>query len=324
MIPILALIGQLRIEVVYAVVALLSVGNAFFDTSANALIPQIVPRDGLAVANSALMAGRETTVMLGPVVGGVLIGVVGIVHSLWVNAASFLVSAAAVLSLKIQPTVTPRTVQKPSSLREDLLIGFRYALSERVIRAISFRSFGVNLALGTIAILVFHYHHNVGLDEKQIGVGLGVGGALAIVGALAGARLGVGIGQGKAIVLFTVLEAAGLVVFGLVPSFLGLAIGNALVSAGVTGSNVNSAALRQAIAPGELRGRTWAFERTVSAASFPLGYIASGAGAEIVGAPTVFIAGGVLLGVLAAYSWRSSLRAATVYTLHAAQANPRA
>ena len=75
-------------------------GTAFFSPSFDALVPEVLPADDLAQANALDQFVRPIALRLaGPALGGVLIDVLGAGTAFAVDAASFAVSAIALLAM---------------------------------------------------------------------------------------------------------------------------------------------------------------------------------------------------------------------------------
>ncbi|MDR5698191.1 MAG: MFS transporter [Armatimonadota bacterium] len=306
-IPLMAAAGFLRVEYLYGVVVALAVCNVFFDTASGAFIPQIVPKEDLPAANSALLLAVQSAMLLGPLAGGSLAATLGLANSLWITSGGYLVSATAMLL--VRTTQPASTEADRRGVRDDLAEGLRYALSHPAVRAISFKSLGANLALGaSITMAMFHFRHNVGLDTPAMGVAFSAAGAAAIAGAATGAALGRRLGIARAGTMASYLEVAGMVVLASVASFWGLAVGYVMIGFGVSVANVNYSAARQTVVSPEMQGRAWAFERTVSLASFPIGTLAAGVVAELTSPQLVFLAAAVVVFVAATYAWYGGLR----------------
>jgi MFS family permease len=75
-------------------------GDAFFRPAVLAGVPNMVAEDDLADANFLLTAVQWLTTAAGPVIGGALVAASGPDLAYWVNAASFLVSAALILRIE--------------------------------------------------------------------------------------------------------------------------------------------------------------------------------------------------------------------------------
>jgi len=95
LLAVLSLTGALELWHVIALVAVYGAGAAFFGPSFDAIVPDILPGDQLAQANSLDQFVRPIALRLaGPALGGVLIEVVGVGAAFALDAATFFVSAA--------------------------------------------------------------------------------------------------------------------------------------------------------------------------------------------------------------------------------------
>ena len=73
---------------------LAGIATGFFRPAVYAGLPNLVDDDDLANANSLLQTVENLTWMVGPVIGGILIAAQGPDLAYWLNAATFLFSAA--------------------------------------------------------------------------------------------------------------------------------------------------------------------------------------------------------------------------------------
>ena len=96
----LSVSGALKLWELMAVAVVYGAATAFFDPASDALVPQLLPSDALAQANSLDQLIRPLALRLaGPAVGGVVIGAIGVGWSFGLDAASFVVSAATLLAM---------------------------------------------------------------------------------------------------------------------------------------------------------------------------------------------------------------------------------
>src|SRR2546430_16361598 len=118
----LALAGSLRFWELVALVAVYSVGSAFFIPAFDAIVPDLLPARDLAAANSLDQFVRPVALRLaGPAVGGWLVSV-GAGAAFLVDFASFAVSGVAVLAMR--PPVRARHEVEPPLAA--LLAGLRF------------------------------------------------------------------------------------------------------------------------------------------------------------------------------------------------------
>ena len=95
----LSLTGTLELWHVVALVAVYGAGAAFFGPAFDAIVPDVLPASELAQANSLDQFVRPVALRLaGPALGGVLIDAVGVGTAFALDAASFGVSAIALVA----------------------------------------------------------------------------------------------------------------------------------------------------------------------------------------------------------------------------------
>ena len=79
--------------------AIAGVANSFFRPAVLAGVPNLVHEDDLAHGTSLLQATDWAAAAIGPVLGGVIVGAWGASVVYWINAATFLFSAALILNI---------------------------------------------------------------------------------------------------------------------------------------------------------------------------------------------------------------------------------
>ena len=98
---VLSLTGALELWHVVVLVVVYGTGAAFFAPAFDAIVPELVPAAHLAQANALEQIVRPLAMRLaGPALGGLLVGTFGAGTAFALDAASFLVSAAALLAMR--------------------------------------------------------------------------------------------------------------------------------------------------------------------------------------------------------------------------------
>src|SRR5207247_4943628 len=100
LIPLLSLMGLLRVWQIYLVGFLSSVFTIFFESSEFAAIPSLVGQDDLVTANGRIQASYSGAQVAGPLLAGLMLAVVKIETVFLVDAASFVVSAYSLLLVR--------------------------------------------------------------------------------------------------------------------------------------------------------------------------------------------------------------------------------
>ena len=269
--------------------------------SASAFLPSLVSRDHLEPANAWLQAGLVVPSMfVGPALGGLLF-VAAPSLPFTVDAASYLVSAALVLSIRVS---RPSDAEgRTTGLLAQMGEGLRWLWGSQVLRVLCLLLALVNGTFAAVSgILVLYAQEVLGLSERWYGLLLSV----IAFGTVAGSAL-----AGKA---NRVLGPARIV------PFLMLSQGIAMLAVAATGSltvavagffvgglasglwNIATISLRQRIVPDRLLGRVTSAYRMVGLGAMPLGAFAGGVLARTYSLTSTLVVAGVLslLGTVAA------------------------
>ena len=280
------------LPMLYAVAVLLGVGETLFDTSAQSLLPAIVPREELTAANSRLFAVElVANTFVGPPLGG-LLAAAGLALALGVPAAAYLVGAGCLALVVGSFRAAGAGPAGSTRLRDDIAEGARFVWRHPVLRPLAIMLGVQNMAFSA-AFSVFVLF---AVDPGPMGLskaGYGVLTATIGVGSLLGSWLAVPVerrlGRVRTLVLSILLNGITLVVP--VVTALPLPIGAAMLAggAGIVFWNVITVSLRQRITPDRLLGRMNASYRLVGWGTMPLGAALGGVLAEALGLRGAFV-----------------------------------
>jgi predicted MFS family arabinose efflux permease len=256
--------------------------------------------------------------VIGPAIGGVLIGVIGVAGCFAVNGASFLAVLLALLFMRadeLRPaprTPRPRTV---ADVLVSLAEGVRFvartpliALCVFVIGVVSGVAMNFNVIIPILARSVLEIGApGLGLLMAAIGFG-SLSGALAVA-MLRQPRTAVIIGGAAALGALSIVAG---VVSGSEAPWAALVTGVALFGAGfgAIAMAATANASIQTSTPPALRGRVMSVYTTVFAGSTPIGGLGTGAVVSLIGAPGALIVAGGLALIATAYAatrWRAIL-----------------
>ncbi len=159
---------QVTIVVVLAALFLLGTSEVFVDNTTSTLMPMLVHRDDLAVANSRLMAGYVTVNQLaGPPLGAALFAAGA---ALPFAAEAVLVVAGAVLvsRLRLPGSDEPRA---ESHIGRDIAEGVRWSLRHPAVRTLIWTIFTFNITFGAAwSVLVLYATRRLGMGEVGFGL----------------------------------------------------------------------------------------------------------------------------------------------------------
>lgn len=277
-------------------------GAAFASPAWQAVIPQLVPRAELQSAVSLISVGSNIARAVGPAIGGVLIGVLGISIPFFFNAIAFCGVAAALIWWR------PRTFDchdlPPEHMGGAIRSGLRYAFASQPLRDTLVRSVAFFIfASASWALLPLIARQLLGGGPELYGLlqaAIGVG---AVACAFNLPRMKQMLGPNRLVALGTVAAAAAMVIFAALP-YPPAAIGAAAIAGAAwiaVLSSLNTSA--QLALPEWVRGRGLSIFLMIFYGAMALGSVIWGRTAEEVGIPATLLiaaAGAVAAAVL---SW---------------------
>jgi MFS family permease len=193
--PVLSITDALEVEHIYVVAFVHATLGILFDCGEFAAVPSLVPADDLVTANGWIMATNSAGQVLGPVLAGVLLAIVPVADLLFVDSATFLISALALLSIRRSfntadaPAPDPLPASRLRRLGRDVREGLRFVLGHPVLRTISLMMAIINFIGATQATqLVLFAKEELSATDTEVGVLYGAGSAgVVVVGLAAGA-----------------------------------------------------------------------------------------------------------------------------------------
>ncbi|HEY7590716.1 MAG TPA: MFS transporter [Candidatus Limnocylindrales bacterium] len=287
--------GVATIWLLYVVAFLLGVLETLFDTAAQAILPNIVPRERLTAANSRLLAAEFTmNQFIGPPLGGFL-AAIGIAVAFGTTAAGYL--AAALFLAGIAGTFRQERTGPPTHIVEEIAEGIGYLARHSLLRTMAVTIALLNLAQGAVwAVLVLYVVEPgpMGLDEVGFGLLLATMAAGTILGTVGAGVIERRLGKPNLFAVSMVTLAAGNI--ALASSTDALVVGAILaLNGGFVGAfNVVYQSLRQRIVPDRILGRLVATFRMLGWGALPVGAFLGGLVGEAFGLRAVFWAAAVL------------------------------
>jgi MFS family permease len=267
------------------VVALVeSFANVVFDVGNMTLLPAIVSKEELGGRNSLMSGTHATTQLGGPSLGGLLVQLFGAVPAVLVDAVSYLASGALISRLPDRRVPQP---EHPTPMREMIRDGWRFVTRHPVMGPTMWEATATNFVCGALmALTPLYLVRELHAAPGVVGLLIASDGVGALVGAMLATRVSRRFGTARSILVagFAGAVAALLLPAGYgVPGMVLFAIGNAGFAAGVVIGSVNTRTFRQVASPPELLSRVMATVRFVSWGAIPVGALAAGAAATVLG-----------------------------------------
>ena len=302
-IPLAAVFGILRMQQIYAVVAVAGILTVIFDVAYQSYLPSLVERDQILEGNSKLAFSSSIAEIAGPGLTGILVQLLTAPIAILLDAISFLVSAFTVwLVRKPEPQVvpTPRL-----HVWEELTAGMRAIAQSPIRRAFAGHSGTAGFFGGFFASLyVLYAISDLHLSPALLGAVIALGGIGNVIGAAIAPKLMRSAGIGTTLI-------GSLLIMGVASLMIPLAHGSVVTATAFlmlaqVGDvcwpvfNVCELSLRQAITPSEVLGRVNAAMQMLNRGLLPIGSLAAGILGEMIGLrPTLAVgAAGLLLSSL--------------------------
>ena len=298
-IPLAFALGVLRMQQLYAVVAVAGILTVLFDVAYQSYVPSIVERDQILEGNSKLAFSSSIAEIAGPGLTGILVQLLTAPIAILLDALSFLASALTVwLVRKPEPPVVP---SPRFHLWDELTAGTRAITRSPIRRALAGHSGTAGFFGGFFASLYILFAiTDLHLSPALLGAVIALGGAGNVLGAAIAPRLMRRVGIGAALI-------GSLLIMGAASLMIPLAHGSVVMATvflmiAQVGDvcwpifSVCELSLRQAITPGELLGRVNAAMQMLNRGLLPIGSLGAGLLAETIGVrPTLAVGGAGLL-----------------------------
>ena len=314
-IPVAALLGLLRMEMLYVVALLIGTLSVFFEVAVTSYVPSLVRRDDLVEGNGKLELSHSAAGIIGPGAAGGLVQLAGAPLVLLMDALSFLASAAFLTRIRsLEPTQLPAN---RTTVWHEIGAGLRMLWRQPVLRAMTLAAAVGSLGTGIQqAVLVLYIVRELGVTSVLLGVIFAIGSAAAVVGAALASPVGRWKGPGPALLLGQLAIAGGSLVLALAAGAPAVAVtillvGHAFFGFGMSLFSVNQIALRQTLTPTHLLGRINATRRVVVFGVAAIGALLGGALGTGIGLRQTLLVGAgvvVLAFVLIVFSRLRTLR----------------
>jgi MFS family permease len=138
LIPLLYLIEALTLDRLYVLVFINAIVSTIFGPALASAVPLIAPKDRLTAANALMQSTTNVGLLVGPAASGIGIALIGAQNVLYVDAATFLLSALCLMPIRMHETLDHAALMSKGKgwtdgVAQDLLAGFRFVFVEQKI-----------------------------------------------------------------------------------------------------------------------------------------------------------------------------------------------
>jgi DHA3 family tetracycline resistance protein-like MFS transporter len=294
----LSFTGALQLWHIVALVAVYGTGTGFFAPSFDALVPEILPKDQLAQANSLDQFVRPVAFRLaGPALGGVLMETLGPGSAFALDAVSFLLSAAAVFAMTAR---APVRAQARASVGHDLRSGFAYVRRHVWLwGTLAAAALAYLLFMGpTEVLLPYVVKNTLHGSAADLGLILAAGGVGSVVCAIAiGQR---GLPRRDITLMYAAWTVATFAVagYGLATAIWQLMLVSVAFNALETVGTIVWATVKQRHVPPGLLGRVSSLDWLISIGLLPLSLALTGPVSSLIGVQATLVGAGVIGGIV--------------------------
>jgi MFS family permease len=293
----LSLTGSLRLWHLMALAALYGVGTAFFDPAFDAIVPELLPQEALAQANSLDQFVRPIALRLaGPAIGGLLIAGVGVGTAFGLDAASFAASAAALLAMATRGPRQQLEGAPHDSIVADIGAGFSYIRKNAWLWA-TFVSAAIAylLFMGPTEVLVpFLVKNALRGSAADLGLVFAAGGVGSVACAVVFGQRRLPRRDITFMYIFWTLATLAIAGYGLAHALWGLMLASLAFNALETAGTIIWATAKQRHVPAALLGRVSSLDWLISIGLLPVSFALTGPVSALIGVRTTLIGAGLI------------------------------
>lgn len=278
-------------------------------TARAALLPDVATGAGWSFerATGATAVVERFARLAGAPLAGVLIAATGATNVLWINAASFLVSAALVAMGVPRPAVE-RAARK-TSYRRELREGYAFLRADRTLAVLVFIVSLTNLfdAVAMIALPVLA--HDIYESALSLGLMTAAGGAGSVLGALAFAAIGHQLSRRAVFTWGFIFVTLSFPVAAFFPPLAVLLVAKTIsgLASGPLNPVIDTVFMERV--PAGMRGRVFGVTQAAAWVAIPLGVLVAGAVIEAIGLrATLLLSGTAYLTITIGARFSTALR----------------
>jgi MFS family permease len=265
-----------------------AVAQSPYFSASTAAVPNLVPAADVAWANSTISIGRNAGNLLGPILGGVVAGLIAPGAVFAANAVCFAGSAAMVASVH-GTFADPHRADAEE--HEGLRAGFRFILADPVLRLITLAWVVLLFLLGPVLVAELPLARSFGAGAVGYGILVACWGGGAIGGSFAGRRLAV-TNERVTMVGGCALIGAGFALVAFAPVFAFALAGMATAGLAEGAVTVSEQGILQRRTPDAVRSRATAATEAAVMGAFALSFPAAGFMINLLGVRGVYLLAG--------------------------------
>lgn len=283
---------------IFIIASLVSLADTFFFPARSSFIPNIVQKEELIMANSLCTSAGEFMNLIGPAVGGVIIGLFGIKVAFFIDAATFLFSAILILSISIKEGIGRKEANINSFILE-LKEGISFVKEKKIILFICLILGAMMIAGGAINVILPVFINEVlNKGPREFGFIMSANALGIIIGSFVAGRLAQKQDKRRIIIFAVIFCGINSSIFALNPIFT-LAVTLFVVNGLANGLwEVSSQTILQEETDDEKRGRVFSVAGTIVGSTNVLSSGLAGIFGQIIGVKLLFFLCGIFISLV--------------------------
>ena len=177
-----------QVWLLYTLTAIQFCMSGFFFPTRSAILPDIVPSNGIGAANALSAATWSVMLAVGAALGGIVAGTWGIYPAFVIDGFTYILSAIFIARIKLSPKPgSDPSVKPPGTAIQQYLDGLRYLGGRADILVIALHKATLSLLSGSTFEVV-----EVAIAKDKFVIGVGGGLSLGMMLGIAGIGTGIG------------------------------------------------------------------------------------------------------------------------------------
>ena len=287
-----------------------AIGMVFQVTYVTA-VRNLVDADRITEANGFLYASMAAVGVAGPLLAGLIAGLLGPAAAIAFDAVSFALSAGGAFFIRLRVAGRPDAASERERPWVEFMAGARFLWRHPVLRTLTFElSLYIFLTVGLTNVLIYDLRHDLHQSYAVVGVVLGVAALGTVTGSMVTARLRRKIGFGASWIVPVAGSGVAIACIGITRAVPVIAVLAAVYMACESVGGICSMSLRQEVTPDHLLGRVTSAFWTIHGAPGPIGAALLGWAAGRYGVGPVLVTAGTGCLLLAAIALFTPIRLA--------------
>ncbi|GIP64365.1 MFS transporter [Virgibacillus pantothenticus] len=271
--------------VIYAILVVLSIANAFFHPSSTTYVTILVPKEKRKRFNSFRSFASSGAFIIGPAIGGSLILLTSVEITLWINAVFFLIAVSLLFVLPEKENINKDAI--PALTISQVIQDF--TVVQKIIANNKYVSF---IYLGFIMIMLFTFAMDtqevvftqqvIGLSEFEYSMLISITGIGSVAGAILLSIFANKISLRYMIVFGLIMMTVGYVIYAFSWSFASIVVGFIILGFFMVFLNAGIMTFYQNNIPVEVMGRVTSIYQLIQSANQVLFILIIGVTADII------------------------------------------